>query len=1245
VRLPCLQYTDIMLKSLMNNVAGTDEKDVERTREDSFGSEPDRSQGSQISPHVWSRAERKLTKNMERELSLRDLTANDMHTLRALDERRKRAILNFDVDRRELDRLAVLLRAKLHLSVHRRIIHSYEDCFRGADAITWLVSNSICTDSEDARNIMRHLMYRQIILRVDHTKPLLNSAIHSMAPSIAEWRRRKQLDWYQTGSQKYHMSALYTFNVSAFAKYKLVVRLVSGRGLRYTRHNRILGKWEPKRIAPLASVTVGVLTANTSVEEKTSDPKWDETFTFFFDYTLARHNEVWIKVFDFREVGESMPLGVLCVPTKRILKQCNVDQKRMPPIFVQDAPGWLSWHPLLPPATSREPDEVRGGEIQVEFQVISNIVHSPDATVHDECRPRQDEEFIHKTTIDTQSVSRTDSEHHSTSPSTQLPRSVLAYQHVDRRPEKEIYASRAILDAESADREPSTVSKPGASILPLLGKTSDPKSSAPAPGTVQVDCWQTCITSLEIHNVTDIQSGSVVWIEVVARSAKRSEYMAKKNANNKSRRRDIDSNPGVVARRRSTRFVWPKDGRPVVKAGSVEIPIPDDVAKYTTLEFRLIKRKELPSNVVIGRGKLGLQRVRRVETTEDDTDDEDSDVGTQVDSDEEDTQNLDDDTASNKVSSLRTPSVLSIISDDDKSAVPSVDDLKPQAEIDPTNQDVQYIVLRKQAAFKRNIKIKCGQIYCYARMRPLLPDEALELEDDLASIGDGGREMHVEIEDALKAVIPSDPDEVPEQIDIPSPFANIYIDENVPGSVQQLATAILGSNSKFAIQFNKERKNSNYVMGPWKIPRPSMDETKNDDNAADNAESESEDDKEATDSEKSPSPPTTAKTLSNNKNAVLSSSKISSSTSSDSGSKIRASSEVSVTSNKRLSDASDLLPDASFSSLAGSMFDEKRRSQQRPPLAVDTQSEAVLRKDSDHVESAKSKKSGSEGDSTEAATPAILEGVSATAGGPSSPAVPTTDSSQAESSKRPALVRQESIHAARAGDYIDSVAHPTREITFMLPNSGLIKGSECKETQKILTMNPGGFVVLVAQETPGVPYGERFHTQVQFVITYVSPTESHLRISGEVVWNEGKMPSGMIKPFIINGVKNGHAEAYVAETKLLREWMTKSRQVRPKAGAKKSKGDEDDAAKKESTKAKSACKLCTFLLLFAIIVPIVMYIVAVIVYSAFSDLNFFEVVMLHRDVIDKRLALAKFYFEQVLEHQITGKEDLPRSLI
>ncbi|GBG30719.1 Ankyrin repeat and SAM domain-containing protein 3 [Hondaea fermentalgiana] len=1210
--------------------------------------------GSVRHHRLWSRSDRKLGKDEAMKNSIRDLTANDLHIIRALDEKRKHALLNFDVDRRELDRLAVLLRARLHLSVHRRLIHAYEDCFRGVDAVSWLVSNSVCTDPEDAKNVLRHLLYRRIILRIDHTKPLLNSAIHSMAPSLAEWRRRKQLDWYQTGVQKYSMGALYTFNVGAFAKYKLVVRLVAGRGLRYTRHNRILGRWEPKRIAPLASVTLGSITANTSVEEKTSEPRWDESFTFYFDYTLPRHDEVWIKVFDFRELGESFPLGVVCVPTKRILKQCRVSADRIPPIFAQDAPGWLSWHPLLPPATAREPDEVRGGELQIEFQVITNIVDTPDATVHDECRPKREEVHSPQDTVDPEAHSRLDSDHHrDRSPST-LPRSVMQYQHVDRRPEKEIYAQRALLDAQQEPHEPSTVSRKAKAASPDQNTRNAAQTQE---FSVPVERWQTCITSLEIRDVTDVAPGTVTWIEVLAHSPKRSAHLAKRRAEaSKGKRRDMENDTGVIARKRSPRFLWPKDGRPVVKAGAVNLPIPDDVAKYTILEFRLVRRKDLLTSVVCGRGKMNLQYIRRTEDLDSDSDSDADDDDSAFDDDDEDgvitrvetevdldRSEVDLDSVglqrrlapSKTQDSLPTSGGSTVGDEDDKSQIPSVDDLKPQPPIDPTHQDAHFVVLRKQAAFKRNIKIKCGQIYCYAKMRPLLHDEDHFDIDESLSIVDPAQDANIDIEDALKAVVSTNADDVPKPIEIPAPLTNLYVDETVPGTVQQIALALLGTNSKFAMQFAKERKNTNVVVGPWKLPDDeSQDAGGGGDGQGNATDGKNTAEQEETDAEAG------SKRLANPAHETASVGKASNAS-------------ANVESEKDTNDSESSLTDLPEGSIRG-MFKEKASSTaaSRRPLSVTTRSEQTIRVDNDNDDDAAGRNKAkseaqlmpgdeiarSPSDPVSAAPSSANDrnrghnnqaGKTGNQGSSKAPSTKTSaspevakEASRGEGSKsRPPLARQESIHAMQAGKIVDSVTYPTRTLTFTIPASSLTKSSDCTEVQRIVRMDPGGFIFTSTGETPGVPYGERFYVHVQFAVAYVSPTESRVCISGEVRYYEGKPPPTFpIKGFILSGVKSGHTDAYTHEIKMLRDYLlAKNRQSRTAKPAKKSKTEQEPPAPPSKPSALERAARFLRLVLALVLGTLTLYLVFVVLLAAFQDRTARDVLRAHRALAAARL--------------------------
>jgi len=1033
-------------------------EDHEGGSSENGGSDNESSEGKRI-----SKRSRRLSKD-ELESSIRQIIRNDATTLKVLDRQRKRAMINLDIDRNALDKVALLLRSKLFVTVHRRLIHAYGDCFRGSEAVSWLIVNSVVTDAEDAKNVMRHLLYRRIILRVDHTRPLFNSVIRSIVPSIAGWRDRKQLEWYQDSAKKYNMSALYSFNLEAFAKYKLIVRLISAKGLRYTRHNHFTGKWEARKIAPLASVQLGQDTVMTSVEEKTSEPRWDETFNFVLCESGLRQDEVWIRVFDFREVGESFPLGVLCVSRDEIFKQCGVVPGVPPPAHPGDAPGWLAWHPLVPPASLTEPDEVRGGELQIEFQVITNIVAREDETVYDVCRPRAD---------DTDLIAKTAAEDNEGSPikkGTDLPKTVLKYHHIDRRDTAEILTRPVTPDNSKVDVQDSG-----------SGKKDDKSTGEPVPPT---ESWNVHLSSVELHDVIDISAGTPVWLEVSARSSKKSAYLTnrRKSAVGRKKKKDMDPDSGVIARKRTPMFMWPGDNRSIVKAGHVAVRVPDDVLKYTKLEFRLLKKKDIGGGTVVGRGKMGLDRIRKCLEEESDDDETDTEVESDAETDDAPVSRR---ASQSKRAGANGESFVSTVSDDSAEKIPDCDDLPFQKPVEAESPDARIVVLRKQAAFKRNIKIKSGLVYCFAKLRPVAPDDNMFEDDSLSIIADEGET--VDIEAALRNVVGA-VGEIPSPIAVPPPLANVYIDETVNASVQKLAMMLLSAESKFEAVFASQQKNTERDSPPWKIP----EEVANSDDENEDDENE----KPASDNEEE----------------------------------------------KRVKSVPDLPQTTS-----------------PPPLRA----KSMFAKGSATPEPPASKR------------PAIERRRSQTEEG----------SLNVSSSTRSSSSNGKSLQSLAASQLVDSPTVPTRVCKFMLPSTALTKPGICYETQQLEEIAPGGFVLKTSSETPTLPYGDRFFTESQFVVTYLSTNESRIRISGQPCWKAKGPPGFPIKGFVMSGVKNGHQEAYDAKMALLKEWIAPKRvTVQRVSKKKKEKAEEEEVpVRLKTSRLKTAMVILLGVLLFLVV--------------------------------------------------------------
>jgi len=701
----------------------------------------------------------------------RDLVMHDKEASEALLSRRKKATLNFDLDRHQLDALAKTLRRKLQITTHRRAIHSYPDSFKGITAVDWLVVNSVCADVDDAANLMRHLMYRRIILRVDHTKPMFNSAVKSLMPSLADWRQKMQLHWYQDGARGYNVAALYTFNPYAFARYKVFVRIISARGLRYNKRSSLLGKWVQKEISPVAGITYRNQTYLTSVESKTNQPRWDEFFSFPVDVDCSDPGEIWLKIFDFRQLGESFPLGQVCVDIDSIMENCRVKDKT-PSSNRLDAPGWLSWHPLLPPTDIPNPDQVRGGEVQLEFQVVTNVADHPDETIHDECRPYNKDMVLMKEQEDDR---------------VSVPASVLKYQHIDRRDSHDLAAIIA---------ETKVINEPSAQKV---------SSDSPESGM-----WLLKFSSLEIRGYTEkIPAEASVYLEVVIKTSKRSKILTSKR-NKKMQHGDGkgDIDPSFVARTRSVTFAWPPSNPTIVKCGEMRLHVPDDVIPYLTVEFRLFRRDVM--NSLLCRGKMNLSHVQKCtaeEDVEDITDDEDdnSSVGSSI--------------------LARTASKA-----DNSMTVFTAADFADQPALDPNHPCITIVVLRKQAAFKRNVKIKVCQMHSYARLVPSTDDS--DDADDYGSTDIPMEEGHTNLESALQAVMRrSDSTEV-HPMEPHSPLENIYADLKMGASVQKLAQLLLSKDSKFAIAFASSRKSTDIQTGEWTLPEDHSEEIVDDDNSS-----------------------------------------------------------------------------------------------------------------------------------------------------------------------------------------------------------------------------------------------------------------------------------------------------------------------------------------------------------------------------------------------------------------------------
>ena len=76
-----------------------------------------------------------------------------------------------------------------------------------------------------------------------------------------------------------------------------------------------------QKIAPYVHISCRHQHLNTLVVSSSDNPapRWDDTFSIFVDMDDLNNGErgnLWLRVFDFRELGKSMPLGLVCISLK-----------------------------------------------------------------------------------------------------------------------------------------------------------------------------------------------------------------------------------------------------------------------------------------------------------------------------------------------------------------------------------------------------------------------------------------------------------------------------------------------------------------------------------------------------------------------------------------------------------------------------------------------------------------------------------------------------------------------------------------------------------------------------------------------------------------------------------------------------------------------------------------------------------------------------------------------------------------
>ncbi|GBG72455.1 hypothetical protein CBR_g12029 [Chara braunii] len=110
---------------------------------------------------------------------------------------------------------------------------------------------------------------------------------------------------------------------------------------------------------------------------------------------------------------------------------------------------------------------------------------------------------------------------------------------------------------------------------------------------------------------------------------------------------------------------------------------------------------------------------------------------------------------------------------------------------------------------------------------------------------------------------------------------------------------------------------------------------------------------------------------------------------------------------------------------------------------------------------------------------------------------------------------------------MNDVGLPTRQLSYMMPASSLVKATKASEKHTYSQAEDGRFVVDISVSTPDVPYGSTFRTEVQVCI-FPEKAEgggegmARMRVS----WRAKFLQSTMMKTMIENGMRKGITESY-----------------------------------------------------------------------------------------------------------------------
>eukprot|EP01134_Creolimax_fragrantissima_P004048 CFRG4048T1 len=110
-------------------------------------------------------------------------------------------------------------------------------------------------------------------------------------------------------------------------------------------------------------------------------------------------------------------------------------------------------------------------------------------------------------------------------------------------------------------------------------------------------------------------------------------------------------------------------------------------------------------------------------------------------------------------------------------------------------------------------------------------------------------------------------------------------------------------------------------------------------------------------------------------------------------------------------------------------------------------------------------------------------------------------------------------------------------LEYIMPASGIVKANRVTETFRRTSPVPGLIVVEVEVQTPEVPYGSSFSSELRYIMTCVDPTSSSISVSGNVNF----VKSTMMARAIENGAGKGFKQAMTEMIETIQPYVKRSR--------------------------------------------------------------------------------------------------------